>query len=170
MKSYIRPILAILVMLICVPVFADKDEGDGCKPLGSWLGYDQLGSAWWMTTSDGQSASHGTLNLEVPGAIIYFPGAFGVTELRGVWQKAGDDMVAWTVVGFAYDAAGTALALARLSGKSAFSPDCNTETISDTFLEVFAPDANVETDDPIWTAPFPDHEGHRVKLVTNDLP
>lgn len=106
----------------------------------------------------------------MPGAVVYFPGAFGVTEMRGIWQKAGADMIVWTVVGFAYDPAGTTVALARLSGKSAFSPDCNSETISDTFLEVFAPDANVETDDPIWTAPFPDHEGHRISIVTYDLP
>ena len=170
MNTYVRPILAIFMMLICIPVFADKDDGDGCKPLGSWLGYDQSGSAWWMTTTDGQSASHGTLNLEVPGAVNFFPGAFSVTEMRGVWEKFGEDMVAWTVVGFAYDAAGNSLALARLSGKSAYSPDCNTEYLTDTFLEVFPPDANVEIDAPLWTMAFPDHAGYRVKLVTYDLP
>jgi len=169
MNVYVRPILAVLLMLFCVPVFAAKDDGDGCKPLGSWIGYDQNG-AWWMTTTDGQSASHGTLNLEAPGALVFFPGAFGVTEMRGVWQKYGDDMVAWTVVGFAYDAGGTTLALARLSGKSTFSPDCNTEHLSDVLMEVFGPGANVEVDTPDWTMTFPDHDGYRINLVTFDLP
>ena len=170
MKAYVRPIMAILMMLICVPVFADKDEGDGCKPFGSWIGYDQFGSAWWLTTTTGQSASHGTLVLQAPGAHAYFPESYEGTDMRGVWEKFGDNMVAWTVVGFVYDEARTTLSISRLSGKSTFSPDCNTEYLTDVFMEVFAPDANVETDDPVWTMQFPDHPGFRINLVTHDLP
>lgn len=170
MKFPIRLLVASLLTVISVSSFAGGGPASGCKNLGSWLGYDQLGSAWWMTTADGQNASHGTLNLEAPGAVAFFPGAFAVTEMRGVWEKISGDRIAWTVVGFAYDAAGTTLALARLSGKHTSSEDCNTEYLTDTFMEVFAPDANIETDEPIATMPFPDHAGYRVKLVTFDLP
>lgn len=79
-------------------------------------------------------------------------------------------MIAWTVIGFAYDASKIALGLARLSGKSRMRPDCNTEHLSDVFLEVFAPDADMDADNPQWTIAFPDHDGYRVKLVIYDLP
>ena len=78
--------------------------------------------------------------------------------------------IAWTVIGFAYDANRITLGLAQLSGKSTMSTDCNTELISDVLLEVFTPDADVNTDEPLWTMEFPDHYGYRIKLVTHDLP
>jgi len=34
--------------------------------------------------------------------------------------------------------------------------DSNTERLSDAFLEVYLPDANVDVDEPEWTMPFPD--------------
>lgn len=89
--------------------------------------------------------------------------------MRGVWEKTSDNQVAWTVIGFAYDEDKVTLALSRLSGKSTMSPDCNTEHLSDVFLEVFAPDANIDSATPLWTTPFPNHDGFRVKLVTYDL-
>lgn len=170
MKFATRLIAAVLLMLLAASSFAGQGPDKGCKPLGSWLGYDQDGSVWWMTTTDGQNASHGTLNLEVPGALMFFPTATGVTEMRGVWEKTGDYDVAWTVVGFAYDADEVSVALARLSGKSTLSWDCNSEWLTDVFLEVYTPDANVDVDEPLWTMQLPDHGGYRIKLVTYDLP
>lgn len=90
--------------------------------------------------------------------------------MRGVWEKIGAGQLAWTAVGFAFDANKITLGLARVSGKSNFSPDCDTEHLSDVFLEAFAPGANLDTDAPLWTMPLPDHDGFRVKLVTYDLP
>jgi len=170
MKFPLRLILALLMAAVALPALAGNEQGNGCKPLGSWLGYDAFGSAWWMTTTDGQSASHGTVNLEVPGATAFFPGSAGGTEMRGVWEKLGGNQVAWTVVGFVFDADQVTLALARVSGKSNWSPDCNTEHLSDVLLEAFAPDADLDVDAPLWTTPLPDHDGHRVKLVIYDLP
>lgn len=170
MKLTMRFIVALLAMVLAASSFADGGAGKGCKPLGSWLGYDQDGIAWWMTTGDGQNASHGTLNLEVPGSVMFFPGADGVTEMRGIWERMDDYVIAWTVVGFAYDANKITLGLARVSGKSTMSTDCNSELISDVLLEVFTPDADVNTDEPQWTMEFPDHYGYRIKLVSHDLP
>lgn len=169
MKFATRFIAMMLIALLAVSSSAGDGPGKGCKPLGSWLGYDQDGSVWWMTTADGQNASHGTLNLEVPGSVIFFPGAEGATEMRGVWEKIGDYEIAWTVVGFGYDSNKFTVALARLSGKSKFSWDCNTERLTDVLLEVYTPDANVDIDEPEWTMAFPDHDGYRIKLVTYDL-
>jgi len=123
-----------------------------------------------MSTADGQNASHGTFNLEVPGSILFFPGATAVTELRGVWEKTGGNTYEWTAIGFPYDATATTLVIAKLSGKDTIGEDCNTLYATDIVMEIFLPDADLNSDDPISTAPFPNHEGYRIKVNLPELP
>jgi hypothetical protein len=165
MKTLIRIILTTLIF--AVPVCAGADNNVDCKLIGSWVGYDANGAVWWTSTLDGQNASQGTANLETPGAVAFFPGAAAVTELKGVWKRTGGDTYDWTMLGFAYDAFGTTLTLGKLSGKDTISQDCNTVYVTDVAMEVFLPTADVNTDAPIATVPFPDHEGHRIQV---DLP
>jgi len=162
MKSLIRLILTTLIFV--VPVFAGAANNGGCKVIGSWVGYDANGLVWWTSTLDGQSASQGTINLETPGAVAFFPGATAVTELKGVWKRTGGNTYDWTALGFAYDAVGTTLTLGKLSGKDTISKDCNTIHITNVVMEVFEPTADVNADTPIATVPFPDHEGHRIQV------
>jgi len=170
MKFFIRLVLTTFILMFAAPVFAgEKSEAD-CKLLGSWMGYDASGSAWWTSTADGQSASHGTLNLEVPGSVLFFPDAMSVTELRGVWKKTGGNTYDWTVIGFPYDVIATTLVLVRLSGKDTISEGCDTVFVSDVVMEVFLPDADLNSDIPISISPFPDHWGHRIKLSLPELP
>lgn len=170
MKFFIRLILATSILMFAAPVLSgEKFEAD-CKLLGSWMGYDASGSAWWTSTADGQSASHGTLNLEVPGSVLFFPGATSVTELRGVWEKTGGNTYEWTVIGFPYDASATTIVLARLSGKNTINEDCDSEIVTDVVMEVFLPDADLNSGIPISTSLFPDHAGYRIKLDLPELP
>jgi hypothetical protein len=167
MKSLIRLMLATLIFT--VPLFAGAANRGDCKLFGSWIGYNESG-AWWTTTADGQNASKGTLNLEAPGSVVYFQGATAVTELKGAWKKTGGNTYDWTVLGFPYDASGNTLALAKLSGKDTMSEDCNIIYVTDVVLEVFAPTADVNTDAPLSTGYFPDHEGHRIQINLPELP
>jgi len=164
MKNAMKAILVLSVFIVGTSALAAGKVEDDCKLIGSWIGYDAYGSAWWMTTADGQNASVGTLNLEAPGSALFLPGAAAVTELRGSWKKTGSHMYDWTVVGFSYDAASTTLNIARLSGKDTLSEDCDTLYVSDVALEVFTPDADLNTDPPIATSGFPDHEGYRIQI------
>ena len=168
MKSLIRLILTALI--VAVPVFAGAASNGDCNLLGSWVGYDANGAVWWTSTVDGQNASQGTANLETPGAVVFFPGATAVTELKGVWKRTGGNTYDWTYLGFAYDASGTTLTLGKLIGKDTISKDCNTVYVTDVVMEVFMPTANVNTDAPIATVPFPDHEGHRIQIDHLELP
>ena len=173
MKLFIRLVLATSILMFAAPVFAgEKSEAD-CKLLGSWIGYDATGSAWWISTADGQNASHGTLNLEVPGSVLFFPGASSVTELRGSWVKTGKNTYDWTVVGFPYlgDENATTMVLVKLSGVDTISKDCNTVYITDAVMEVFAPDADINVDAPLSQSMFPpDHEGYRILVNRPELP
>jgi len=162
MRFFIRLTLAILIMMFAAPVFAGGGHEGDCKLLGSWIGYDASGSAWWMSTADGQNASRGTLNLEVPASKLFFDGAFSVTELRGSWVKTGENTYDWTVVGFPYLEDTTTMLLAKMSGIDIVSEDCNTLYATDVVMELFAPNADINVDDPFFTEIIPDHAGYRI--------
>jgi hypothetical protein len=164
MRFFIRSILVILILMFAAPVFAGGGPKGNCKLLGSWIGYDSDGSAWWMSTADGQNASRGTLNLEVPGSKLFFDFAFSVTELRGSWVKTGKNTYDWTVVGFPYLEDTTTMLLAKLSGVDTVSKDCNTIYVTDVVMEFFAPNADINVDPPFFTDDFPDHAGHRILI------
>ena len=171
MKFSTRLVLATLILMFAAPVLAGKGARADCKLLGSWIGYDAGGSAWWMSTADGQNASRGTLNLEVPGSVLFFsPPATSVTELRGVWEKTGKKTYDWTVVGFPYDEVAATVVLAKLSGKDTVSEDCNTLYVTDVVMEVFEADADLNSDTPISIETFLPHEGHRIMLDLPELP
>jgi len=170
MKFLIRLVLATSILMLAAPVIAGDKSGTGCKVLGSWMGYDESGSAWWMSTADGQNASHGTLNLEVPGSVVFFPGATSVTELRGVWEKTGENTFEWTVIGFPYDATAATVVLARLSGRNIINEGCDSEIVQNVVMEVFLPDADLNSDNPFSVSYFPDHLGYRIKLSSPELP
>ena len=170
MKSYIRLFLVTLILIFAVPVSAGNGHKSNCKLLGSWIGYDAVGAAWWMSTADGQNASHGTLNLEVPGSKLFFGGAFSVTELRGSWKKTGENTYDWTVVGFPYLEDTTTMLLAKLSGKDTVSEDCNTIEVTNVVMELFAATADINVDEPFFADDFPDHEGHRIMINLPELP
>jgi len=169
MKFTIRLALSVLILMIAAPAFAGGPKGD-CKLLGSWLGYDQIGAAWWTSTADGQNASHGTLNLEVPSAWHFLPGAVGVSELRGVWKKTGEMTYDWAVIGIAYDESATTLGIAKVSGKDILGEDCNTVYVINTILEIFPPDADPNTDTPDDVLFFPDHAGYRIQVNLPEFP
>jgi hypothetical protein len=162
MRFFIRLTLTILILMFAAPIFAGGGHEGNCKLLGSWIGYDESGSAWWMSTADGQNASHGTLNLEVPSSKLSFDGAFSVTEFRGSWVKISENTYDWTVVGFPYLEDTTTMLLAKLSGTEIVSEDCNTLNVKHVVLELFEPSADINIDDPFYTEIFPDHAGHRI--------
>ena len=162
MRFFIRPILAILILMFASPVFAGGGHKGDCKLLGSWIGYDADGAAWWMSTADGKNASRGTLNLEVPGSKLFFDGAFSVTELRGSWVKTGKRTYDWTVIGFPYAEDTTTMVLVKFSGTDTVSDDCNTLYATEVVMELFAPNADINVDIPFHSEDFPDHVGHRI--------
>ncbi len=165
-----KALLSILILILVAPALAGEKHERDCKLLGSWIGYDAGGAAWWTTTADGQNAAKGTLNLEAPGSVLFLPGAAAVTEMRGSWVKTGWNTYDWTVVGFSYDAYATTVGLARLSGKDTMSEDCDTVLVSNVVLEYFYPDADLNNDEPYATANFPDHAGYRIQLYRPELP
>ena len=170
MKFPIRLLLATVVISFTAPAFAGNGPGGDCKLLGSWIGYDAEGAAWWMSTADGHNASHGTLNLEVPSAWHFLPGTVGVSELRGVWKKTGGKTYDWAVIGIAYDESATTQGIAKLSGKDILGEDCNTVYVTNTILEIFPPDADPNTDTPDDLLFFPDHAGNRIQVNLPEFP
>ena len=159
--------LCAALALPTIPAVAGDHEGD-CKAGGSWYAYDEYGSIWWTATIDGQSASHGTMNLEVPASVNFFDGAFAITEMKGQWMKTSGNSYDWTAVGFPFDEDAASLLIVKVSGSNILGEDCDAMMVTNIVMEVFPPFADIYTDVPdAVDDSFPDHPGFRVKV---DLP
>lgn len=159
-----------VVLLLMAPIPATAGNGQGCKLNGSWIGFNETG-AWWMASPTGQNASHGITVLDVPGFDFTLEGAFPVensSQLRGVWERTGGNTFAYTVIGFAVDSNGEALYISKLTGTETILQGCDVMFLEHTTLQIYAPDADPFSDDPILEPKyFPDHYGFRMHV---DLP
>jgi hypothetical protein len=143
--------LALLAAGLAGPAIAD-DGGKGCQFQGTWFGFDMPGSGaltGWVVTVAGQASNRGTNNLEYPyfrpDLSGLFPTAIAVSTLRGSWERTGGNTFDYTMIGVATDADRNPVWIGKLSGHITLSADCNTETIEDTTLEIYAPDQNPYT-------------------------
>jgi len=150
---------------------------DGCKLIGSWYGMSsQYLTIYWLSTMSGQSSAQGGVALEVPGFdvtltmgdVTAFPDAVDMTTIRGVWERTSGNTFEYTGLSIASDADGIPQYIGKLTGTETLSEDCNTMFLEQTYLQVFAPDADPFEDDPLFApVPFPDHYGYRMET---DLP
>lgn len=163
-------IISAVILMFMAPVPAAAGNDEGCKLNGSWIGYSGTG-AWWMASPTGQNARHGINVLDVPGFDFTMGGAFPVvnsSQLRGVWERTGGNTFAYTVIGFAVDSNGDAQYISKLSGTETIMEGCDVMFLEHTTLQIYAPDADPFSDDPILDPMyFPDHYGFRMHV---DLP
>lgn len=169
------PITA-LSMILVAPMANANGAKEGCKPLGSWMGYTTEGSAWWVSTISGQNASEGVAILDVPGFdptlpvddVPTFPTVTDITLLRGVWERTGGNTFSYTMTAIALDDDGNAVYISKLTGRETLSEDCNTMYLEDNYLQIFLPAADPFSDDPIIGPIFyPNHHAYRMMV---DLP
>jgi hypothetical protein len=176
-------VVSVLMLGLATPGLALGDgSGKGCQFHGTWFGFDPGTGALtgWMVTAAGQASNAGTNNLEFPifnpTLSNLFPDATAISTLRGSWVRTGGNTFDYTMIGVATDVARNVVWIGKLSGHITLSADCNTETIEDTTLEVFAPDENPYTGtrmelpygvpNPI---PQPTHYGFRTSVDLPDL-
>lgn len=159
-----------------------QDAAKGCSNIGSWVTdttafaeTDPNPSPPWISMATGLSASAGTIVTDVPhwpnvtvvnpatGEPI-FATAVRVTELKGVWERAGGSTFAFTQVGWGVDAKGDVLYVVRNSGSTTLT-DCNTELVKST-MEWFFPGE----EKPFITVVLPDFIGHRIMVSPPNPP
>lgn len=165
--------LFAMTMVLPATVFAGND----CHYIGSWFGYNGDGEIAWTSQAVGQNKAHGTMLLEAAGFDITFGGAFdpanSTGNLKGVWERTGENTFRYAAMGFAVDEFGDALWAMRLTGDLAVTGECDILEVTNTQLWVYFVDpANDPV--PIWDREadvgpitFPSHHGHRIEL---DLP
>lgn len=145
------------------------DSRQGCTPVGSWYGYDAVPTVpTWMSTISGQSASSGTMILDLfafDGTLGgTFPNVVKTTQLKGIWERIEGNAIRVTVLGASLDAAGSAVTLGRYDAIDRLSDDCNTVTVGNGVLHVFLASQNPFTDEPLFSIPTPEHDGYRMRF------
>jgi hypothetical protein len=154
-----------------------QKQEDCCKLIGSWYGWsNQYDVIYWLSTMSGQNSARGGVALEVPGFDVTltvdgtptFPDAVEMTTIRGVWERTSGNTFEYTGLSIASDADGLPVYIGKLTGTETLSEDCNSMFLEETYLQIFAPNADPFEDDPLFEPiPFPDHYGYRMNI---DLP
>jgi hypothetical protein len=148
-------------------IAAEQANAHGCTLLGSWIGFNATGEAYWTSMANGMTASSGTYTIDVPSFDLTlgntFPTAVRMTLPRGVWRKTGGNTIAFTVVSLIVDANGNPVWTAKLSGADTMEENCNRLYVTST-LEVFLADMNPFTDPPWFSLVINPHYGYRMRV------
>jgi hypothetical protein len=170
-------ILALFVFL-AASVVAVSAAGNSCNLQGVWINFDENGIPGWVSTSEGQSASFGTNSLEYPFEFPKLPTsieppfdpifdqAVGMTQMRGIWKRAGGTTFNYTMIGYGYDLNGFPIYINKMSGTLTLSEDCNSTDVSATlniFICQYNPGCpNPMTDTPDIVLPVPNSVAYRL--------
>lgn len=148
-------------------------DGKGCSQQGTWFGVvspEDTTLTGWIAVVTGKSENSGTNNLDYPTFDPTlggnFPSAVRISTTRGAWERTGGNTFNYTFMGIAVDEFGIPVWIAKVSGQSTLSADCNSETIT-AVLEAFLPSTSPFDGDPLFLAPLPTHYGYRIHV---DLP
>ncbi len=144
---------------------AQEPGSKGCSLIGSWYGYyappDDV-EPKWMSTIEGRTPESGTAVLELIGFDStlggLFPTAVGGSLIRGSWKKTGPNTFAITGLGFAVDAQGKDVYIARMTGTDTVSDDCNKVKVN-VKLQFLDPQFRAVYGPPI---PQETHFGYRI--------
>lgn len=164
-----RSLLLAVFSVAALAAASTSVAGDakGCVMTGSWVGFDETGIVDWTSTVIGHSGSEGVVIIESPRIDLTLGGAFEDavrgTLLRGSWERVNGNTMRWTALGFVLDQYNATVWVAKVSGHSVLSDNCNTEYVENT-IEVYLPGMNPLTDPPYWAMPMPGHYGYRVSV------
>lgn len=157
-------VVAIVLGLITMPGLANPMGS--CRFEGSFIGFEEGGNAYWISNSQGHSASEGTVILETlidPATLSFLiPGAVDHTEFRGVWRRIDGNTIRLVMVALAFNEIRQTVGIAKLVNTDQLDEDCTKVLILESTLEVYAPDANPFSDPYLFAMPMNPHEGYRV--------
>lgn len=157
---------SLLMLLFTSPVIADKPS-EGCSFLGSWIGFNPDGDAYFTSIAEGSNNAVGTYTLEVivePSLFAFlFPGAAEYTEFRGTWRRVDGYTFEVSVVSIALDANRQTIGIGKIRAIDTLNLSCEKMTIQG-WLDVFDPDVNPFTDDYNFSVPLEPHEAHRMTI------
>lgn len=154
------------VFMAASAVAADMPKA-GCLYQGTWMSME--GSPI-LTTQFGESASSGTGTGEVFGPNSdptlggMYPDAVRISTLRGLWERRSGNTFAFTQIWYGLDAAANVLWIAKNSGISKMSNDCNQMTIADSTLELFSPEVNPFGGTPFFVETLPTFSLYRTRI------
>jgi hypothetical protein len=160
----------VFAIVPATPSAEAKPQDDGCSLIGSWIGLDQDGNAYFTSQYHGQSQSNGTFSLELS---VYdftlfglYPDAVDGSTIMGQWVRVDDYSFAVSGMGIATDANGELVYTARLSGTDAFDPGsgCNMFTVLPGTLEIWEAGQNPLLDEPTDAFSTIEHPAFRIML------
>ena len=180
-------LVGILLLGFTIPGTAlAGDGGKGCSNLGTWFGvaptypppppgtpldppseWPVMYLAGYSVTVAGKSNNEGTNLFEYPNFDATLGGNFPaerIGSMRGNWKRTGGNTFDYTFMGFGYNADGTAVYIAKVSGQVELILDCQYQKTT-SVMEVFMPYMNPFHDTPVAVIWLGEFYGYRAKVV-----
>lgn len=167
-----KRLVLLLATLLLLPLSATAKHQ--CQYIGSWFGYNSVEEISWTSQANGKSASNGTMLLELPGFDVTFGGNFDVANstgnIKGVWERIGDNTFSYAGMSIATDMDGKALYVLRVEGDVTVMGDCDVLYVDNTRVSIYIVDALTDPI-PIWVRDpdigpldYDPHYGFRMEL------
>jgi len=149
-------VLAVM-MLVAAPALSGEGADEGkrwgvCRTDGAWIGDSPLWGMKWMMNYTSQSYWRGSFTTRWIGgdATLFgnFPDAVSFSNTVGTWVRTGRRSFQYTMITYGLDVMGQPVYVAKNSGHSEVSGDCDYQEIFDSAISIYDPSQDPFGDDP----------------------
>jgi hypothetical protein len=158
-------VMVVSAALVAPPAICGDDAAVGngqgvCRPDGAWLGNSPAWGIQWIIVYDSESHWKGSYKMRFIGGDPTMGGAFpdsvAFSDTVGTWVRTGRRTSQWTMITYGLDALGQPVFIAKNSGSSETSGNCDYQETFDSAISFYDPSQNPFGDDPPAYGCFPD--------------
>lgn len=150
-------VVVVSVMLVAAPALSGDGAGDGrgrgvCRTDGSWIGVSPAWGMQWTAVFTSESHWKGSYSTRWIGGDPTLDGNFtsvvAFSNTVGTWIRTGRRTFQYTMITYGVDALGQPVYIAKNSGYSETSGDCDYQEMFDSAISLYHPSQDPFGEDP----------------------
>ena len=154
-------LFGVLVMAVAMIVVTPAVSGDGaeggngqgvCRPDGAWIGESPEWGMKWLMVYNSESHWKGSFTTRWIGGEAtlggFFPDAVTFSNTVGTWIRTGRRTFQYTMITYGLDAMGQPVYVAKNSGYSEISGNCDYQEVFDSAISLYDPSQDPFGEDP----------------------
>lgn len=172
-------VVVVSVMLVAAPALSGDGVEDGkgqgvCRNDGAWIGESPSWGMQWTAMYTSESHWKGSYTTRWIGGDPtlggFFPSVVAFSNTVGTWIRTGRRTFEYTMITYGVDASGLPVYIAKNSGTSENSVDCNHLEFFDSAISLFDPSQDPFGEDPPAFGCVPDPSVHTATRMRVDPP
>jgi len=144
-------------MLVVSPALSGDSEKGGngqgvCRTDGAWIGESPAWDMKWLMVYTSESHWKGSFTTRWIGGTAnlggFFPDAVAFSNTVGTWIRTGRRTFQYTMITYGLDINGQPVYIAKNSGYSEVSGDCDYQEVFDSVISLYHPSQDPFGEDP----------------------